>query len=491
VSTLISQQIQDLQAQIAEAAEKIALLEDKLRAIDGELASHLNRRAQYQLLEEICTPLEKLCKTDAANLFREAIGNDPERQLQQMRRVVAAFQREISLIEQSRGVLQADIKDKQSALHILGEKLAARQAKAERLKNDPQHDMPYRVLPWSHHGGDERRFRRILFTTVLFVIGFGGLIPFFKQPVEESKGVVVPERIARIIKKKQEALLEKQRPTEKTAEKSAEEKIAEEKAKKAAEIAAEKAPEKIAEKAPEKKPEKIAEEAHEKTADKTPSSNTSKPIEPEAPSRKSVETKGVLALKSELANLLKDTSTSKMGTDARISINAKRTSGDALQRSIIVSKDIGESGGINTATINRQVEGSGGGQRIAEADIKFTHVESVASSGSSGADRPLSKGAGARTDEEIQIVFDRYKQAIYRLYNRELRVNPTLRGKMVLRIVIEPDGHVSSCTVKSTDLASPALSADIVDRVLKFDFGAKAGAPALTILYPIDFLPAN
>ena len=57
-------------------------------------------------------------------------------------------------------------------------------------------------------------------------------------------------------------------------------------------------------------------------------------------------------------------------------------------------------------------------------------------------------------------------------------------------MTIEPDGHVSACAVKSTDLASPALSAEVVDRVLKFNFGAKAGVPSITIIYPIDFLPA-
>ena len=62
---------------------------------------------------------------------------------------------------------------------------------------------------------------------------------------------------------------------------------------------------------------------------------------------------------------------------------------------------------------------------------------------------------------------------------------------MVLKLTIEPDGHVSACAVKSTDLNSAALSADVVERVLKFNFGAKAGVPAVTIVYPIDFLPAS
>ena len=61
---------------------------------------------------------------------------------------------------------------------------------------------------------------------------------------------------------------------------------------------------------------------------------------------------------------------------------------------------------------------------------------------------------------------------------------------MVLRIRIEPDGSVSLCEVQSTDMAAPNLSAQVVGRVQTFDFGAK-DVPAVTIVYPIDFLPAT
>ena len=106
--------------------------------------------------------------------------------------------------------------------------------------------------------------------------------------------------------------------------------------------------------------------------------------------------------------------------------------------------------------------------------------------------RPLSDGPGpGRTDEEIQIVFDRYKAALYRIYNRELRNDPTLRGKILLRINIETDGAVSLCNVESTDLASAGLVSKIVERVKRFNFGPKDGVPTITILYPIDFLPAG
>ncbi len=76
-----------------------------------------------------------------------------------------------------------------------------------------------------------------------------------------------------------------------------------------------------------------------------------------------------------------------------------------------------------------------------------------------GGDRPLARGGPgpSRTDEEIQIVFDRYKSSFYRLYNRELRNDPSLEGQMVLRLTIEPDGSVSMCVLQSSDMNAPEL----------------------------------
>ena len=43
---------------------------------------------------------------------------------------------------------------------------------------------------------------------------------------------------------------------------------------------------------------------------------------------------------------------------------------------------------------------------------------------------------------------------------------------MVLRLTIEPDGSVSLCEVKSTDMDAPSLSKQVAARVKRFDFGA-------------------
>ena len=56
---------------------------------------------------------------------------------------------------------------------------------------------------------------------------------------------------------------------------------------------------------------------------------------------------------------------------------------------------------------------------------------------------------------------------------------------------IEPDGSVSFCELYSSSMDAPALGAQVVERVQTFDFGAKEDISAVTIIYPIDFLPAG
>jgi len=452
VNTSISQRVQSVEGQIARVNEKIVNLDKQILALDSEIASHSNQGRKYKVLGDICTSLDQLKELGALELFwgSDATGYDPEKQLQRVRSMVGEFEQKISVIEQQRSALQAESKQESAKLFLLNDQLAELQEVAENLKNEYQlvrtaNVIPFQpmVMPWTNQGEDEKRFRKILLIIMLITIFFGWLIPLLKRPVDKTQEVVVPERIAQLVKKKQEPPPVEQKPQEKTDRKD----------------------------------------------DKTPPKNIKEPAETQK-ARAVAETKGVLAFKNNFADLIDDDSSSKLGAQARISNSGKVAAGISPQRSMIVSQATGGTGGINTSNLSRQGSG-GGGQSITGAGVKFARVESATGAGVAD-DRPLSKGVGpSRTDEEIQIVFDRYKAALYRIYNRELRTDPTLRGKMVLRITIEPDGRVSACAVKSTDLASPALSAEVVDRVLKFNFGPKQGVPKLTILYPIDFLPAT
>jgi hypothetical protein len=211
---------------------------------------------------------------------------------------------------------------------------------------------------------------------------------------------------------------------------------------------------------------------------------------------------GILAFKDKFASLAQDTVVVPLGADARHV--AADDVGRPSARSMLASTTPGSSGGINVASLSRSVGGAGGGGggggnggggvggRGTGADGGVGVGRAVSPIAPiTGADRPKARrGPGpARTDEEIQIVFDRYKASFYRLYNRELRNNPAMKGQMVLRLTIEPDGSVSMCALQSTDMNAPDLAAQVVGRVRTINFGAK-DVPAVTIVYPIDFLPA-
>ncbi|MEJ2179385.1 MAG: AgmX/PglI C-terminal domain-containing protein [Gammaproteobacteria bacterium] len=277
----------------------------------------------------------------------------------------------------------------------------------------------------------------ILLLALFLSILAGWLIPLYEVPIPDRAEVVeIPERLAKLIKKQKP----KPKPKPKQEKKKPDEK-------------------KKAEKKPTKEERKQA--------------------------REKVKSKGVLAFKNNFADLLDDASLDKLGANANLSnagSTAKRT-----QRNILTSQAKSSSGGINSSALSRNTAGTG--DQIAA--VAFSRVESEIGTGIEE-DRPLSDGPGpSRTDEEIQIVFDKYKAALYRIYNRELRVNPTLQGKVVLRITIEPDGSVSLAKVESTDMEAKKMLAKIVTRVKRFNFGAKEGVPTTTILYPIDFLPAS
>jgi hypothetical protein len=213
-----------------------------------------------------------------------------------------------------------------------------------------------------------------------------------------------------------------------------------------------------------------------------------KPPEPD------VGTAGILKYKDQFASLAQDQNAPRLGADARYA--AAVDAGSASSHSVLTTNTPGSSGGIDSGSLSRSVGGGGGrgggGGGMGGPGLQVARATSSIA-GVGGGDRPKAhSGLGAaRTDEEIQIVFDRYKSAFYRDYNRELRQNPTLQGKMVLRLTIEPDGSVSMCQMQSTDMDAPNLVTLVVNRVKTINFGAKDGVQAVTIVYPIDFLPAT
>jgi outer membrane biosynthesis protein TonB len=451
-----------LREQLQGSERELEELERELHAIEGELEGQIEKGERYEVLVRLCENFEELDKVGASHLFWGELER-PEstaRHLEAVRGRINEFTDDIARIEDRRDAVLDKIGDKNRAMDYLYYDLRdaterEESRKAEWLVEREEADIPHRalVMPWSRGYDEDARSRKSVLLALLISISLGWLLTSVDLPIPERAQLIeVPERVAKLVRE------------ELPAPKPEPEPIIEEPEPEEPELAEETPPE----------PEEIPE-----TVDQ-PVVAESAPVD----TKEQVKSKGILAFRDSFAKRADLDTNAKLGSSARLSTAGENSVGRP-ERSMVTTSAPGSSGGINLSSISRDVGGGGDG-------IEGVAVSRVASSigGGEGPDRPLSAGVAAgRTDEEIQIVFDRYKASLYRLYNRELRKDPTLRGQLVLRLTIEPDGSVSMCELQRSDMDAPALSQQVVDRVRTFDFGAKDVA-AMTIIYPIDFLPA-
>ena len=458
-----SEQEQSLRGKVGRSERVLEGLEADLRSIDVELEGLAKRNHQYELLEQICCSLEELDGLGARNLFWGKPGDtgDPVEHIQNARRNIDKFGDEVARVEEGRQSVIDKINDQNDVLDYLHydlqdaiERDESRQREwvVERGADSPSHRA--QVMPWARGCEEDDRFRKSLLTSLAACLLVAFVIGMITIPlVEREKLNELPERVAKIVRQERTPP-----PPPEPIEQPT--------------IPDEEIPEPDPELAEEQPPDELPEQP--KVAD----------VE-QPDTREQVKSKGILAFRDSFADRANMRPLAQLGSEASV-----RSAGeDAIgrpERMMVTTSAPGSSGGINLSSISRNVGGGGQG-------IEGVQLARVASSigGGDGPDRPFAGGALAgRTDEEIQIVFDRYKAALYRLYNRELRKDPTLRGQLVLQLTIEPDGSVSLCQLHSSDMKAPMLVQQVVQRVLTFDFGAKEDIVAMTIIYPIDFLPA-
>jgi hypothetical protein len=477
----LAQQSEPLQTQVDEALGKLGGLERNLSAITGELDALATQREQHLLLEQACGSLEKLAELGAAHLFW-GDGHEPSRvavHLDRLRQRVAGFGERVAEIEGRRKAVVDEIAAGREVLAILEDDLdLQRQEEEERLQEwvverevgaERERVVP---MPWVGGGDDDRRLRKFLAQSLAAALLLGAVFPLIDIPLPEAAEVIeVPERLVELIRERR-PLPPPQQVAEERQRRQPEEQ------------------QRPTEPPPDQEPQQVA-------AEQTAEAPTPEPVGegiPNEPPGQRARQSGILAFRETFAAAA-NRPAAALGTSARITSGGSSAAGRP-ERAMVATLAPGSSGGINIGSISRGLgsgngDGSGGGAMA--AGVTATREGGVigGSGGGGGAGRPLagSSGIAGRTDEEIQIVFDRYKASLYRLYNRELRNVPTLRGQMVLRLTIEPNGAVSFLELQSTDMDAPSLVQQVLERVRTFDFGAKDVAP-ITIVYPIDFLPA-
>ncbi|GMR17410.1 MAG: hypothetical protein BMS9Abin32_507 [Gammaproteobacteria bacterium] len=314
-------------------------------------------------------------------------------------------------------------------------------------------DIPYYreyELPWTNQGGQETRFRRLLATVLAVLLLLGLVWPWLPTPQIDPNAInVIPPRIAK--------LLLEQKPPPPPEPRQAE---------------PEPEPEPEPDVANKPEPEQVVEAAPEP-----------EPVETRNIAREQAQA-ALLPFTEDLAALADNDVLEKLVDNRPLTASVGRAARN--ERAMIRSKAGTASGGINTATMSRNTGGSGlAGRATTTIDSSVQALGQQAG----GARRNGRSGKASRSREEIELVFDRNKGAIFALYNRALRMDPTLEGKLVLRLTIAPSGEVTFCEVVSSELDDADLERKLVQRVKLFRFEARDVEP-ITTTKPIDFFPA-
>jgi periplasmic protein TonB len=298
-------------------------------------------------------------------------------------------------------------------------------------------------LPWTPSPEEERRFRRVLGAALGLFIGLGIVIPLLPdKPRTPAMAPAMPERIV-------EFILEQPKPKPKPIE--------------------------VVQPKPIELPRVEA--------------RVERPVpvvqpEPKPDPRKKAAASGLLAMSDQLAEL-RDLDV-KTKVDAR-SLNAGAGERTRVDRSILTAKVGAGSGGIAVGEVSK---GFGGGSTGLKGHATAKVAAAATETGvAAEAQRSGKSAKAARTREEIELVFDKNKSAIYSLYSRALRENPALQGKVVLEVTIAPTGEVTECRVISSELGDPELERKLVARVKMFRFEDRDVA-TMTTTKPIEFFPA-
>jgi TonB family protein len=142
--------------------------------------------------------------------------------------------------------------------------------------------------------------------------------------------------------------------------------------------------------------------------------------------------------------------------------------------------------GAELIGIGRQVQGAVGAP-VRVARLGTIKGSPVAASGSSKALEPEQREE--RSSRTIARVVDSHTGAIRYAYNKELRKNPALKGKIVIRFTIAADGTVTDARLDESTMNWAPLETALAEMAVKWKFPPiPEGVVAVT--YPFIFFPS-
>lgn len=313
-------------------------------------------------------------------------------------------------------------------------------------------------LPWSSSRDEDARFNKILGGLAVVFLVLSVVVTVLKVPaLTRAEKEQLPPQLARVMLQKQEL------PPPKVVE-----------------------PPKVEEKKPEeKKPEKKIEAA--KPVEKTQTPPSKKEVIDKAKEQAQAQ---ISTFKDDLMEMREMAQTTMVET-ASATINDAAAKATQVDRAMINSGQTKGSGGINVgAYASRDTGGvalSGRETTKVKSGLAEASKKAAGATGSGGGNSDGAGGA-ARSEEDMRKVMEQHKSSIFSIYNRALRDNAALQGKVKFKIVIDPSGQVVEVSIEFSELKDPALEAKLVSKLKSISFPS-AAVLRTTFYQTLDFLP--
>lgn len=207
----------------------------------------------------------------------------------------------------------------------------------------------------------------------------------------------------------------------------------------------------------------------------------SRPVDLTKKAREKAAKTGVLALADDLAAMRQQVDVSKVKTS-----DLKRGASQAVasSRKLLASKASAAVGGISSASLSQDTGG------VALLARETTRIDAPVGTGDAWGNQAAAGEVdySGRSSESVRRVMDANKGAIFSIYNRALRKDASLSGKVLFNMIIEPSGAISSISLVSSELTDEALVNKILARIRLINFGAEP-VEQTNVNYSFDFLP--
>jgi protein TonB len=327
------------------------------------------------------------------------------------------------------------------------------------------------VLPWSSSELENKRFKVITMVVLFFTLAFAAVVKWQELPERaRADKEKVPAQLTRLM-------------TPRKVEPAKPKPIPEPKA------LPEPQPEAPKVESPKPVPPKPVEpiKIPKKEVEKAPPKPVKVKVPTQAEITEQAKTKakqsGLLAFQDDLASMRDNTSLSNLAdTDTIKGAGAS----NQTQRKFIGKKVAGNSGGVDTSNLTTNV-----GSKGELAGRKNTEYVAPSEGLASLAAKQLEiQGSvlGNRQTESIRKVLDANKGAIYAIYRKALRSDPSLQGKVTVKLSIDPNGGVSNVELVFSELNSEDVENKLLRRIKLIDFGDQNVTKTL-LDYSFNFLP--